>query len=285
MAGGAGNDTYVVDSLSDQVIEGTGGGTDEIRSTVGLTNATAYVENYTFLGTTAVNFVGNSSSNQITGTAAADTLIGGKGNDYIDGGADAAADSLSGGNNNDTITIRTLDKADGGSGDDVLVLFNNTGFGTVSGGTNNINNLSGTNLGDTLAFSGTLDLTPASQIAKVSNIETISMEDNIGGAGADALTLNASDVINLGTGVFNPKFSGTDNYSSKDAIRVTGDAGDALHLVQTASGGPDHWHQVTTATNVPAGYTLWVHETTAGSSGASEDAYVLVQTTVAVTTS
>jgi len=237
-------------------------------------------------GNDAANTLGGKDgADRIDGGAGADTLIGDNGNDYLDGGADAAADSLSGAKDNDTMIIRTLDKADGGSGDDVLVLFNNTGFGTISGGTNTSNDLSGTTLGDTLAFDGTLDLTPAAQIAKVSNIETISTVDGIGGAGADALTLNAPDVISLGTGIFDPKFSGTDNYSSKDAIRVTGDAGDALHLVQTASGGPDHWYQVTTATNVPAGYTLWAHETTASSTGASEDAYVLVQTTVAVSTS
>jgi hypothetical protein len=121
-------------------------------------------------------------------------------------------------------------------------------------------------------------------IAKVTNVETISMVDSIGGAGNDALTLNVNDVINLGTGTFDPTFSGTDNYSSKDAVKINGEAGDTLHLTQTTSGGTDHWYQVSTATNIPAGYALWVHETAATSTGTSEDAYVLVQTAVAVTT-
>ncbi|HZF35063.1 MAG TPA: CAP domain-containing protein [Candidatus Angelobacter sp.] len=103
MAGGAGNDTYLVDSLADQIVEGSGGGSDEIRSTVALTTATAFVENYTFLGTTAVNFSGNSSANRITGTAAADTLNGNSGDDTVIGGA--GADSLSGGAGNDTYVI------------------------------------------------------------------------------------------------------------------------------------------------------------------------------------
>ncbi len=109
MTGGAGNDTYLVDGLTDQVVEGTGGGTDEIRSTVALTTQTAFVENYTFLGTTAVNFIGNSSANRITGTGAADTLNGNGGNDTLIGGA--GADSLTGGAGNDTYVIdSTADK-------------------------------------------------------------------------------------------------------------------------------------------------------------------------------
>lgn len=103
MAGGAGNDTYLVDSPTDQVVEGSSGGTDEIRSTVALTAATAFVENYTFLGTTAVNFGGNSLDNRITGTAAADTLNGSSGDDTLIGGA--GADSLTGGTGNDTYVI------------------------------------------------------------------------------------------------------------------------------------------------------------------------------------
>ena len=121
MAGGAGNDVYLVDSLADQVTEGTGGGTDEIRSTVALTAATAFVENYTFLGTTAVNFTGNSSPNQITGTAAADTLNGNGGDDTLIGGA--GADSLTGGAGNDTYVIDSatdkISETGGDAGDTV----------------------------------------------------------------------------------------------------------------------------------------------------------------------
>jgi hypothetical protein len=110
------------------------------------------------------------------------------------------------------------------------------------------------------------------------------MTDSIGGPGADTLTLNVKDVINLGTGTVDPTFTGPDNYTGKDAIKVNGEDGDKLHLAQTTSGGTDHWYQISTATNVPAGYALWVHETAATSTGTSEDAYVLVQTTIAVTT-
>jgi Ca2+-binding RTX toxin-like protein len=273
--GGSGNDTYTIDNVGDVITESAGGGTDTAQSSVSYT-LSAEVENLTLTGASAINGTGNTLANVIVGNGGANIL---------DGGVDAVSDSLSGGAGNDTINIRTADTADAGTGDDVLVLFDNTGFGTITGGTNTSNTMTTAgNLGDVLAFNGTLDLTPAAQIAKVSNIETISMADSIGGAGADALTLNVNDVINLGTGTVNPTFSGGDNYSSKDAIKVNGEAGDTLHLTQTTSGGADHWHQVATATNIPAGYALWVHETTASNTGAAEDAYVLVQTTIAVTT-
>jgi Ca2+-binding RTX toxin-like protein len=116
LAGGAGNDTYLVDSLADQITEGSGGGTDEIRSTVALTTQTAFVENYSFLGTTAVNFIGNSAANRISGTAAADTLNGGGGGDTLIGGA--GADSLTGGAGNDTYVIDAATDKIGETGSD-----------------------------------------------------------------------------------------------------------------------------------------------------------------------
>jgi Ca2+-binding RTX toxin-like protein len=116
MTGGAGNDTYLVDSLGDQVTEGSGGGTDEIRSTIALTTQTAFVENYTFLGSTAVNFTGNSGANRITGTAAADTLNGNGGDDTLIGAA--GADSLIGGAGNDTYVIDSASDKIGETGSD-----------------------------------------------------------------------------------------------------------------------------------------------------------------------
>jgi Ca2+-binding RTX toxin-like protein len=117
MTGGAGNDTYLVDSLADQVVEASGAGTaDEIRSTVALTAGTAFVENYTFLGSTAVNFTGNSGANRITGTAAADTLNGNGGDDTLVGGA--GNDSLIGGAGNDTYVIDSASDKIGETGSD-----------------------------------------------------------------------------------------------------------------------------------------------------------------------
>jgi len=59
-----------------------------------------------------------------------------------------------------------------------------------------------------------------------------------------------------------------------DAIKVDGDSGDTLNL----TGG--NW-TAQAASNTPAGYTLYVHDT----GGSNEDAYVLVQTVITVHTS
>jgi hypothetical protein len=110
------------------------------------------------------------------------------------------------------------------------------------------------------------------------------MTEAQGGSGdsTDILTLNASDVIDLGTGHFNPSGSfdptGPVNFGTlddKDAIKVDGEAGDTVNL----SGGG--WFNAGAATSHggPTGYNLYVHDAGSG----NEDAYVLVQTVVAVT--
>jgi Ca2+-binding RTX toxin-like protein len=121
MTGGSGNDVYDVDSLQDQVIEISGGGTDEIRATVALTSAVANVENYTFLTTTGITFTGNELNNRITGGGGIDTLNGGNGNDVLNGGG--GSDALSGGAGNDTLNgDGGNDTMTGGSGNDTYTV-------------------------------------------------------------------------------------------------------------------------------------------------------------------
>ena len=80
MAGGAGDDIYVVDSTSDVVNENSSEGTDLIQSSVTYT-APTNVENITLTGGTALTATGNSANNKLTGNAASSTLIGGSGDD------------------------------------------------------------------------------------------------------------------------------------------------------------------------------------------------------------
>ncbi len=103
MAGGNGNDTYIVDTLGDVVTEAASAGTDTVQTSLSSYTLGANVENLTFIG--SGNFVGtgNALGNTITGGAGNDTLHGGGGNDTLNGGA--GTDTLSGGGGNDTYIV------------------------------------------------------------------------------------------------------------------------------------------------------------------------------------
>ncbi len=96
MYGGPGDDQYVIDSLSDVVVELAGEGTDVIwaAQTYSIANI-ANVENLSLFGTQSANATGNALANVLrgnnavnvlTGGAGNDTLLGGEGNDLLDGG-------------------------------------------------------------------------------------------------------------------------------------------------------------------------------------------------------
>jgi Ca2+-binding RTX toxin-like protein len=86
MSGGAGNDTYFVDSVSDTVTESSGSGTDTVYATVSFTLGTN-VENLTLLGNDNINATGNTGNNILVGNSGDNILDGGTGNDTMSGGA------------------------------------------------------------------------------------------------------------------------------------------------------------------------------------------------------
>ena len=115
--GGAGNDTYVLGSFDNFVVDSSG--TDTVTSTVSRSIDSALfkgIENLTLLGT-AVSGTGNAANNTITGNAVANTLSGHGGNDVLKGlgggdtlKGDAGNDTLVGGGGRDVMT--------GGAGND-----------------------------------------------------------------------------------------------------------------------------------------------------------------------
>jgi Ca2+-binding RTX toxin-like protein len=90
LAGVGGNDTYVVEHAGDVVDESVAGsgGTDTVQSAlnIDLTDTTHFkgqLENITLTGTGAVNAIGNSLGNVITGNGASNSLTGNGGADYF----------------------------------------------------------------------------------------------------------------------------------------------------------------------------------------------------------
>jgi Ca2+-binding RTX toxin-like protein len=127
LAGGQGDDTYVVDKAGDKVIEMAGEGTDTVVSYAPSYKLDANVENLTLAGTKAAMGMGNDGANVLTANDAGDhlygmkgddLLLGGKGNDHLNGGI--GADTMKGGAGNDTYEVsRATDKVVEASGEGV----------------------------------------------------------------------------------------------------------------------------------------------------------------------
>ncbi|TPQ49118.1 hypothetical protein C2U72_20210, partial [Prosthecomicrobium hirschii] len=134
MAGGDGDDHYVVDATGDVVTELAGEGIDSVESTVSYT-LSANVETLSLEGTAAINGTGNELDNTLTGNSGANVLTGLDGHDQLYG--EDGNDTLDGGAGNDTLEGGLgVDSLSGGDGDDVYVVDNvgdvvsETGTGT-----------------------------------------------------------------------------------------------------------------------------------------------------------
>lgn len=131
LIGGDGNDTYIVDSLSDVVTELANKGIDLIKSSVSFDllplTISLNVENLELTGT-ATNGFGNDDDNVITGNTSNNTLNGKKGADFLYG--NDGADTIYGGQDNDVLYGDDL--AGSITGNDTL--FGDLGNDTLYGG-------------------------------------------------------------------------------------------------------------------------------------------------------
>ncbi len=186
------------------------------------------------VGTVGVDLLnGLAGRDSLDGGGGKDVLNGGAGRDVLDGGHDKVADILNGDAGNDRFAVRTADIANGGTGNDLFRLFDDAHFGAIHGGDQDGHDLAHTR-GDVLKFSGALDLTAPDLAGRIDGIETLHMN----GHGHDRLTLDVMDVLDLGSGTFDPQSGPADKLGSGDALRVEGGCCDHLAL----TGG--HWTEV-----------------------------------------
>ena len=121
MEGGLGDDIYIVDNMSDVVIERAGEGFDHIYSSVSFT-LPDHVERLTFIGAEPLTAAGNGSANVLVGNDGANSINAGAGNDNVNGAG--GNDILFGGDGNDLLN--------GGAGHDVI--YGDAGNDAIYGG-------------------------------------------------------------------------------------------------------------------------------------------------------
>ncbi|MDD2780867.1 calcium-binding protein [Sulfuricurvum sp.] len=86
MYGGLGDDTYIIDSIEDSVVEHLNEGMDTVQSSVTFTLG-VNIENLTLMGTGVINGYGNTLNNTLIGNSTNNTLDGKSGTDTMSGGA------------------------------------------------------------------------------------------------------------------------------------------------------------------------------------------------------
>jgi len=109
LAGGVGNDTYLISHTGITITENAGEGTDVVESKISYTLGDN-LEYLTLTGVGNINAVGNTLSNALTGNSYRNIIEGNVGNDVITGGK--GQDSLYGGTNDDTYNFASGDNID-----------------------------------------------------------------------------------------------------------------------------------------------------------------------------
>jgi Ca2+-binding RTX toxin-like protein len=207
--GGVGNDTYIIDNSGDIVTETSTLATeiDTVKSSITYTLKNN-LENLILTGTTAINGVGNTLNNVITGNSGTNNLNGSTG-----------IDTLIGGLGNDTYVVDNI-------GDIVTETSNlSTEIDTVQ---SSVNHILGTNV-ENLTLTGTTAINGTGNL--LNNTITGNSGNNLlsGGAGNDILTGNAgSDILvgNHGNDTLNLGL----NDGVADILRYTnGDGSDVIN--------------------------------------------------------
>jgi Ca2+-binding RTX toxin-like protein len=238
--GGIGNDTYVVDSLSDVIVENAGEGTDTIETAISFDLSTvANVENLTLAGTAAINGTGNALDNVIRGNSVANTLNGGTGTDTLYGGAgddtyvigDAHAKVVElAGEGSDTVQASVNYSLAGTSNIETLMLTGSAVSATGNAEHNILIGTAGSNALDGGGGGDTLQGGAGNDVYYIRNGGDVIVE-NAGEGAADTVLATVSYTLNANAQV--ERLAASDaNVTS--AINLTGNAWS--HLIQGNNG-------------------------------------------------
>ncbi|MFM7469489.1 MAG: beta strand repeat-containing protein, partial [Vampirovibrionales bacterium] len=184
MVGGLGDDTYVIDSLSDVVTENAGEGIDEVRvnGNFNYTLANNVENGRTLFAIAASNLIGNTLNNTLYGnafTGGMSLVYGGLGNDTLYA---VGLNTLYGEDGNDTLYAVNGTLAYGGNNNDLL--YGGTGSSTLYGEAGN-DTLTSAMGGDTLDGGDGDDVLISNVVENASfNTRTDTL---ISGAGNDVL--------------------------------------------------------------------------------------------------
>ncbi|MUO98082.1 calcium-binding protein, partial [Agrobacterium vitis] len=167
-AGGKGDDTYIVGSAGVTISEAAGAGNDTVQTSVNYT-LSDYVETLEYTGTGDFTGTGSAQANTIIGGSGDDTLIGGAGADVLKGGEGSDTASYAGGaavNVNLKTNVATSNDA---AGDTFYSIENLTGSSwddtfTSDGIANILNGSGGT---DTVSYGSSKEAVQINLVTKV----------------------------------------------------------------------------------------------------------------------
>ena len=238
--GGVGNDIYVVDSLSDTIVENANEGTDTVEASITYSLAAlANVENLTLTGANAIDGTGNALDNVIRGNSAANTLNGGTGNDMLYGGAgddiyvigDAHAKVFElAGEGNDTVQASVNYSLAGMSNIETLMLTGSAVSATGNAEHNMLIGNAGSNVLDGAGGGDTLQGGAGNDVYYVRNAADVIVENANEGT-ADTVLATVSYTLNANAQV--ERLAASDA-NATTAINLTGNAWS--HTIQGNNG-------------------------------------------------
>jgi Ca2+-binding RTX toxin-like protein len=187
-AGGAGDDTYLVNAADDRVVERAGDGTDTVQAQLSWTLGPNIEVLRLLEQAGGANGAGNAQSNTLQGNASNNVLEGLGGADRIDGGAGVDTASYAHAPRGVTVDLAIATAQDtGGAGRDTLVRIENiagSAHGDVLSGDDAANEIDGGGGADTLGGRGGADTLHGG------GADTLR-----GGSGGDYYFVAATDVV------------------------------------------------------------------------------------------